>query len=94
MENIIYENINEIGDYNKTEDSYFDLSSYIISPLERIILYLNEDKTFINGIELDKFKRDEDAYHRFRERYHLKEEDKVIIGIGLYIERKGIVDFY
>ena len=52
MENIIYENINEIGDYNKTEDSYFDLSSYIISPLERIILYLNEDKTFINGIEL------------------------------------------
>ena len=52
MENIIYENINEIGDYNKIEDSYYDLSSYIISPLERIILYLNEEKTFINGIEL------------------------------------------
>ncbi len=52
MENIIYEDISEIGDYNKREDSYYDLSSYIISPLEKIILYLNEEKTFINGIEL------------------------------------------
>ena len=46
-----------------------------------------------NGIELDKFKRDREAHQKFRERYHLKEDDKVIIGIGLYIERKGIVDF-
>ncbi len=46
-----------------------------------------------NGIELDKFKTDSDARKRFRERYNYKEDDKVIIGIGLYIERKGIVDF-
>lgn len=46
-----------------------------------------------NGIELDKFKRDEDAYRKFRERYHYEKDDKIIIGIGLYIERKGIVDF-
>lgn len=46
-----------------------------------------------NGIELDKFKRNEELRKSFRERYHLSEDDKVIIGVGLYIERKGIVDF-
>ena len=46
-----------------------------------------------NGIELDKFKYDIDAGKRFRENYGYSENDKVIIGIGLYIERKGIVDF-
>ena len=46
-----------------------------------------------NGIELDLFKRDEEAGAAFRKRYGYTNEDKVIIGIGLYIERKGIVDF-
>ena len=46
-----------------------------------------------NGIELEKFKCDKSLRKTFRKRYNLKEEDKVIIGIGLYIERKGIVDF-
>ncbi len=46
-----------------------------------------------NGIELNLFKRDEDAGAAFRKRYGYTKEDKVIIGIGLYIERKGIVDF-
>ncbi len=46
-----------------------------------------------NGIELDLFKKDSEARKRFREKYNYAEEDKVIIGIGLYITRKGIVDF-
>ena len=46
-----------------------------------------------NGIELDLFKKDGKARERFRKKYNLSEDDKVIIGIGLYIERKGIVDF-
>lgn len=46
-----------------------------------------------NGIELDKFKCDKNAGKEFRETYGYKEDDKVIVGIGLYIERKGIVDF-
>ena len=46
-----------------------------------------------NGIELDLFKKDEAAGKRFRKEYNYKKEDKVIIGIGLYITRKGIVDF-
>ena len=46
-----------------------------------------------NGIELDKFKKKPELRKTFRERYGYSEEDKVIIGVGLYIERKGIVDF-
>ena len=46
-----------------------------------------------NGIELDLFKKDEKARKRFRQKYNYRETDKVIIGIGLYIRRKGIVDF-
>ena len=46
-----------------------------------------------NGIELDKFTRNENARESFRERFNYKKDDKVVVGIGLYIERKGIVDF-
>ena len=46
-----------------------------------------------NGIELDKFKQNKELRKKFRERYNLKETDKVVIGVGLYIRRKGIVEF-
>ena len=46
-----------------------------------------------NGIELDKFKQKEELRNKWRKDNNLKETDKAIIGVGLYIERKGIVDF-
>ncbi len=46
-----------------------------------------------NGIEIDKFKKNIELGKKFRDTFHYKEDDKVIIGIGLYIERKGIIDF-
>ena len=46
-----------------------------------------------NGIEIEYFKKDKEAGKRFRRDYDISEDEKVIIGIGLYIERKGIVDF-
>ena len=46
-----------------------------------------------NGIELDFFKKDRKLGENFRKIYGFTKEDKVIFGIGLYIERKGIVDF-
>ena len=46
-----------------------------------------------NGIELDFFKCDKELGKKFREIYNIKDNEKVIISIGLYIERKGIVDF-
>lgn len=55
-----------------------------------------EDKTIYdvsNGIELEFFKKDEKLGDKFRKTYGYTKDDKVIFGIGLYIERKGIVDF-
>ena len=46
-----------------------------------------------NGIEIEKFKHNEELAQLFRKKYNYTKEDKIIIGIGLYIERKGIVDF-
>lgn len=46
-----------------------------------------------NGVELDFFEKNKKYGEEFRKKYGYKKEDKVIIGIGLYIERKGIVDF-
>ena len=46
-----------------------------------------------NGVELDFFTKNEKYGEVFRKKYGYKKEDKVIVGIGLYIERKGIVDF-
>lgn len=46
-----------------------------------------------NGIDLDYFKKDEEGGKRFREKYGIKDGEKVIISAGLYIERKGITDF-
>lgn len=46
-----------------------------------------------NGIELEFFKKDIDAGTKFRENFGFSKDDKVIIAVGLYIERKGILDF-
>lgn len=46
-----------------------------------------------NGIDMDLFKKDKKAGEEFRKKYGYTKDDKVIIGIGLYIRRKGIVDF-
>lgn len=46
-----------------------------------------------NGIEIEKFKKNIKKGQEFRKKYGYTKNDKVIIGIGLYIERKGIVDF-
>lgn len=46
-----------------------------------------------NGIEIEFFKKDKKLGEEWRKQYNLSKDDKVIIGIGLYIERKGIVDF-
>ena len=55
-----------------------------------------EEKTIYdvsNGIELDLFKKEDKNNEKLRKEYGINKDDKVIFGIGLYIERKGIVDF-
>lgn len=46
-----------------------------------------------NGIDLSFFEANKKYGEEFRKKYGYTKNDKVIVGIGLYIERKGIVDF-
>ncbi|MDO5568933.1 MAG: glycosyltransferase family 4 protein [bacterium] len=46
-----------------------------------------------NGIEIKKFKKNIKLGQQFRKKYNYSKEDKVIVSIGMFIERKGIVDF-
>lgn len=46
-----------------------------------------------NGIDMKFFERNEKEGQKFRKKYNYKKTDKVIMGVGLYIERKGILDF-
>lgn len=46
-----------------------------------------------NGIDVKFFEHNDELGKKFRENYNYNEFDKVIMGVGLYIERKGIIDF-
>lgn len=46
-----------------------------------------------NGIDTSFFAPDKAAGQRFRDRYQLSASDKVVLSVGHYIERKGILDF-
>ncbi|MFV0249992.1 MAG: glycosyltransferase [Bacilli bacterium] len=46
-----------------------------------------------NGIDVKKFERNIESGKKFRELYKYNSEEKVIMGVGLYIERKGILEF-
>lgn len=46
-----------------------------------------------NGIDLSAYKRSEEGAERFRRTYCLHPSRKVVLGVGHYIERKGILDF-
>ena len=77
----------------------YSLGNVIITPTpysKRLLEGYGIDKKIYaisNGIELDKFRKDSKLRENFRKTYNLSENEKVIIGVGLYIERKGIVDF-
>ena len=46
-----------------------------------------------NGIELEFFKKNEEEGRAFRKNFGFSKDDKIILAVGLYIERKGILDF-
>ena len=46
-----------------------------------------------NGIEIDRFTTSKERASEFRNKYGYKKKDKIVMGIGLYLERKGILDF-
>ncbi|WP_025728352.1 glycosyltransferase family 4 protein [Atopobacter phocae] len=46
-----------------------------------------------NGINLKLYNRDKIDPHAFRKKYHLNADQPVIISVGMWIERKGILDW-
>lgn len=46
-----------------------------------------------NGIDLSFFDRNNERKVNFREYFGFKPDDKIIMSVGLWIERKGILDF-
>lgn len=77
----------------------YTLGDAIITPTEYSKKLLqsygikNDIYVISNGVELKNFGHNEKAGREFRKKYNFKKEDKIIVGIGLYIERKGIIDF-
>ena len=77
----------------------YKLGDQIITPTEntkRLLENYNLGrpiKAISNGVDTKFFEKDENKGKAFRKKYGFKDNDKVIVGIGLYIERKGILDF-
>lgn len=46
-----------------------------------------------NGIDLVRFEYNEEKIKAYRKYFSLKDDDKVVLSVGLYFERKGILDF-
>ena len=77
----------------------YSLGDVIITPSEyskNLLLSYDMKKPIYalsNGIDLSYFSRDTEGAKRFREKYSLSDNEKVIISVGHYMERKGIRDF-
>ena len=77
----------------------YSLGDYIITPTEyskRLLLNYHMKppiRAISNGVDTTFFERDEKKGQEFRKTYGYSKKDKVIVGIGLYIKRKGILDF-
>jgi len=77
----------------------YSLGDYVITPTEYSKKLLeNYDlgvpiEAISNGIEMDFFKKNEELGKEFREKFGFTKDDKVVMAVGLYIERKGILDF-
>lgn len=46
-----------------------------------------------NGIDLTRFDFDEEKIKAYRRYFSLKDDDKVVLSVGLFFERKGLLDF-
>ncbi|MBR1718283.1 MAG: glycosyltransferase [Bacilli bacterium] len=77
----------------------YKLGDVIITPTEyskRLLLNYNLNRDIYaisNGLDTRFFECDTVWGREFRKYYHYNENDKVIMGVGLYLKRKGILDF-
>lgn len=77
----------------------YSLGDYILTPTpysKRLLKNYgikNPITDISNGINVKFFEKNERLGKEFREKFNYKSTDKIIMGVGLYIERKGIIDF-
>lgn len=77
----------------------YRLGDHIITPTEysKSLLenyHLGRPITAIsNGIDMKFFERNLEAGKKFRKDFGYKDSDKIVMALGLYLERKGILDF-
>lgn len=46
-----------------------------------------------NGVDLERYKPDPSKIMAFRKYFSLQPDDKVVLGVGLFFQRKGLLDF-
>lgn len=79
---------------------FYKNADYIITPTEyskRCIDNYNLGTEVIyvsNGIDPNEYAYDEKKIEDFKKHFHIKENEKVIIGVGFPFNRKGIKDFF
>ena len=79
--------------------SCYGSADILITPTEyskKLLENYDLDKEIVaisNGIDLDFFDRGKCNPKEFREKYGFTSDDKIIMAVGLYIERKGILEF-
>lgn len=80
--------------------SLYSKGDYIITPTpyskSLLETYKGIDKPIYalsNGIDIHEFDYNEDYIQEFRNYFHIKPYQKVIISVGLYFQRKGLLDF-
>lgn len=77
----------------------YNLGDVILTPTEysrKLLLSYGIKKPVIsvsNGIDIKKYKPDAAKKRAFHQKYHVPEHKKVILSVGHYIERKGILEF-
>lgn len=77
----------------------YRLGDIIITPTEyskKLLLNYNLNREIVaisNGIDMSFFEKNIEGGKEFRNLYGYKDTDKVIMGVGLYLKRKGIIDF-
>lgn len=85
--------------FKKWISKCYRLGDHIVTPTEysKKLLEnynLNRPITAIsNGIDMTFFEKNEENGKKFRKDFGYKDTDKVIMGVGLYLERKGILTF-
>lgn len=85
--------------YKKWLIKCYKTSDVIITPTDYsknlIENYKINKKIFVisNGIELSCYDREKADGMTFRKKYNYTKNDKVIMSVGLFFERKGILDF-